>query len=311
MSTSVDCVIDTQPMARQIDTVSGHLQGTTAAVVGMQAAVIQAENDAADQVCANVNKGFYTLIHSQISQKIAKLHSEVDSHVMKLNHLTKQLLGIRKRMERDYSMVTARYVKLFNGLNKNLELRVFNLDRPVVDFILKDAGKISNRSIQLTATVPVSQLESLSASQKIIASNLKYRGMDVIDTMAHFLADMKEQDELTDHILLARKSPGQQEPLMIPVIVSEAAFDQDGSRREIYVTDGISPKCQREISSAATACLPQMTWQEGPVSAEIRHEFTRILEASGLPERVKKTAEELFSAHSIQTLKNVGNELQS
>ena len=91
----IDCVVDTQPMANEINTVSTHINGTTAAVVGMRAAVIQAEEAAAEHVCDNVNKGFYTLIHSQISQKIAKLQSEVDSHIMKLNQLRKQLLSIK------------------------------------------------------------------------------------------------------------------------------------------------------------------------------------------------------------------------
>ena len=85
----IDCVVDTQPMAREIDSVSNHIKGTTAAVVGMQAAVIRAEEEASNHVCENVNRGFYTLIHSQISQKIAKLKSEVDSHLMQLNQQRK------------------------------------------------------------------------------------------------------------------------------------------------------------------------------------------------------------------------------
>ena len=81
--------VDTQPMAREIESVSQKVKGTTAAIVGMRAAVIAAEAEAADHVCNNVNLGFYTLIHSQISQKIARLQSDVDSHLMKLNQCRK------------------------------------------------------------------------------------------------------------------------------------------------------------------------------------------------------------------------------
>ena len=129
----IDCVVDTEPMAREITSVSNHIKGTTAAVVGMRAAVIQAEEEASDHVCENVNRGFYTLIRSQISQKIAKLKSEVDSHLMQLNQQRKQLLAIRSRMERDYNMISNRYLKLFNGLNQNLRQRVFELDRPTIE----------------------------------------------------------------------------------------------------------------------------------------------------------------------------------
>lgn len=311
MASFVDCVIDTEPMAHKIDSVSGHLQGTTAAVIGMKAAVIQAEEEAANHVCNNVNKGFYTLIHSQISQKIAKLHSEVDSHVMKLNQLTKQLHAVKKRMERDYSMVTTRYVRLFNGINKNLEQRVSDLDRPVIDFIQKDAAKISNRSIQLVATVPVSQLESVMDSQKIIASNLKYRGMKAINAMTNFLEDMNEQDDLTRHILLDKKLSAEKEEMLIPIIVSESEFDNLGNKQmSIYISsDGISPNSQREISNAADARLQNVEWRDEDVSAEIKSEFAKMLEESNLSDRIRKMTEELFYSHSFQTIKPIDHEL--
>ena len=99
-------------MAQTVGTVSTHVNGTTAAVVAMKAAVVQAEKEGADHVCEKVNKGFYTLIRSQISQKIATLRSEVDSQLMRLNQQRKQLTAIRQRMERDYQMICGRYLKL-------------------------------------------------------------------------------------------------------------------------------------------------------------------------------------------------------
>ena len=205
----IDCVVDTQPMAQEIDSVSNHIKGTTAAVVGMQAAVIKAEEEASNHVCENVNRGFYTLIHSQISQKIAKLKSEVDSHLMQLNQQRKQLLAIKSRMERDYNMISARYLKLFNGLNQNLQQRVFELDKPTIEFAVKDVDKITNRTRLLPGAVPVVQLESLEMSQRILASNIKYRGLSVINSMKRFLRDMYAQKRLTDQILLPEQTSAQ------------------------------------------------------------------------------------------------------
>ena len=76
--------VDTRPMADEISSVARHVNITTGAIVAMQAAVILAEQKAADHVCKNVNRGFHSLIRSQISQKMAKLQSEVDSHLMQL-----------------------------------------------------------------------------------------------------------------------------------------------------------------------------------------------------------------------------------
>ena len=84
MATLIPCNIDTTPMAAEMQSVSSHVQGTTAAVVTMQSAVIAAENHSANKVCSNVNRGFYTLMCSQISQKIANKHSRVEALLMKM-----------------------------------------------------------------------------------------------------------------------------------------------------------------------------------------------------------------------------------
>src|ERR1700761_9467443 len=127
---SFSYTVDTAPMAAEMHNVTRHVDGTTTAVVAMQVAVIQAENLAADHICANVNRGFYSLIRSQISQKIARLQSEVDSHLTQLRMQSQAIGGIRTRMERDYHMISGRYLKLFNSLNNNLKSRIFELDRP-------------------------------------------------------------------------------------------------------------------------------------------------------------------------------------
>ncbi len=301
----IDCLIDTNPMANEMRSVSRNIQGTTAAIVGMKAAVIKAEQNAADHVCRNVNKGFYTLIHSQISQKIAKLQSEVDSHIMKLNQLRKQLLSIKERMERDYGMISQRYIKLFNGLNKNLEQRVYELDKPIMEFAMKDINTISNRKKHMTATVPTSQKESLSISQKILTSNMKFQGMRVIDSMSRFLMDMKKQDELTQKILLNTSSLEKDACLMVPVIISESRYDKYGNTRldVIPPSEGLSGKAQESICSAISMVAMKFDWQEESLSNEIKSEFSKYLSSSSAPQRVKDMANKLFSSNNVQTIK--------
>lgn len=132
MSHSFDCVVDTNELAHSVNSVKKHVDTTTGAVVAMKVAVIKAEKEGADHVCRKVNQGFYSMIHSQISQKMATLQSRVDAQLMRLNQQRKQLAGIRRRMERDYQMISARYAKLFNALNRNLRQRVTELDRKSV-----------------------------------------------------------------------------------------------------------------------------------------------------------------------------------
>lgn len=301
----IDCVIDTNPMAREISTVSNQIKGTTAAVVSMKAAVIKAEQEAADHVCENVNKGFYSLIHSQISQKIAALQSNVDSHYMRLNQLKRQLIALQGRMERDYGLIAHRYNKLFNGLNKNLQLRVFELDKPTIDFAVKDINSISNRPKLLTSLVPLSQTESLALSQRIIASNMKNRGYQVIESMSQFLGGMKEQKELTDRIMLSSNRVDEDATYMVPVIISESNYDKFGNvRKEVFVNkECLEQRSQEVVRNVMNSTTNDLNWQQEDINAEIKSEFSAFMAASNSSDRVKEMATKLFLSNNYQSIK--------
>lgn len=308
MSSYIDCVLDTEPMAEQIDGVAKHVMGTTAAVVGMKAAVIAAEQEAADHVCANVNRGFYTLIHSQITQKMAKLSSEVESHLLKLGSLSARLLAIKTRMEHDYALVAARYNALFNTLNKNLRTQISALDSPTFDLITKDAARMTLRTAALSATVPVAQTEALAASQRIIASNLKYQGSKAIDTMERFLGDANEQTRTTARILVDDAPAGQgNATLSVPVILCEYVCDNlDTKQCDIYLSnERLAPEATRRMAEAAKELLQNAPWKEQEASEEVKNELMRLLAEDKAPEKVKATARRLFAQHRYNTIWHV------
>lgn len=299
--------VDTYPMAEKIGSVSNHVNATTAAVITMQTAVVLAEAEAADQVCNNVNKGFYTLIRSQISQKLAKLKSEVDSHLMQLNQQRKQLLTIKVRMERDYNMISSRYLKLFNGLNTNLKHRVYELDRPVIDFAIREQEKISNRTKHLTASVPVTQLESLALSQKIIASNVKYRSLNVINSMTRFLGNMSEQKKLTNRILLDTEvKVKKNSTLLIPIIIIEKNYDNLNKIIDISISNvALNKQSQSEIRNAVLPNIENLQWQSTTSeNKDVLSEFSRLLSSSNTSQRVKDVAQRLFLTNNYQKLQN-------
>lgn len=303
MSTTINCHVDTQPMANSLTTVSNKVDQTRGAVIAMQAAVITAEQQAANHVCENVNRGFYTLIRSQISQKMARLKSEVDSHVMNLNQQQKQLLAIRNRMERDYGMICSRYYKLFNAINKSLQQRVFELDKPTINFATRDISTISNRTKQLTATIPIAQLESIATSQRILASNMKFRGQQAINSMNDFLSNLKEQDTLTHSVLMPMRMENEVDTMMVPVIISESNYDHFDNRRiDIAVPDATLTPRSREIVKSAVSST-EMTWQQSkPIDNELKSEFNRVKSQSTASDRVKDLAEKLFLANDFETL---------
>ena len=295
--------VDTRPMAEEMNSVSRHVNGTTGAVVAMQTAVIFAEAKAADHVCDNVNKGFYSLIRSQISQKAAKYKSDVDSHLMQLIQQKSALLSIKTRMQKDYSMIAGRYLKLFNGLNANLRQRVFELDKPTIDFAVKEVDKVSNRVKYLTATIPIVQLESLSASQKIVASNMKYRGWDAIKSMRSFLFEMNNQKKLTDQILINDGRFTGTATVFIPIIICECNRDKADSSVEISVTSvELDNLAKSAIRNAVYAELQKIEWKQAIPNPDVKSEFIQLVGSSSKSQRIKDTVMKLFQSASYQTI---------
>jgi len=296
--------VDTKPMADEMRSVSRHVNATTGAVVAMQTAVIIAEEKAADHVCNNVNKGFYSLIRSQISQKMAKLQSEVDSHLMQLVQQKNALLSIKNRMQKDYNMIASRYIKLFNGLNSNLKQRVFELDKPTIDFAVKEVDKVSNRTKYLTATIPIAQLESLAASQKIVASNVKYRGLNVIKSMRSFLFEMNTQKKLTDQILINDGRYTETATVYIPIVICECNRDKTDTGIEISVSDvELDNISKSAIKNTAFAELNQIEWQaKTSPNTEVKSEFSKLVSSSSKSQRVKDMAMKLFQSNNYQTI---------
>lgn len=295
--------VDTEPMAREMSTVSQHVNATTGAVVAMQTAVVIAESKAAEHVCNNVNKGFYSLILSQISQKMAKLQSEADSHLMQLVQQKKAILGIKKRMERDYNMIAGRYIKLFNGLNANLKQRVFELDKPTIDFSVREVDKISNRKKYLTATIPVNQLESISGSQKIIASNIKYKGFKVINSMKKFIQEMNIQKKITEQILIDDDRFTETASIYVPVAIFELT-NESAEVVDIQLCDvGMDKYTQSSIINKVTTELNKLSWKTSmTVDEDIQSEFSKMLSDSSKSRRINDMALKLFQANSFQTL---------
>ena len=297
--------VDTQPMADEMSSVSRHVNVTTGAVVAMQTAVIAAEAQAADHVCANVNRGFYSLIRSQISQKLAKLQSEVDSNMMQLMQQKNALLGIKTRMQRDYNMIAGRYIKLFNGLNANLKNRVFELDKPTIDFACKEIDKVSNRTKYLTASIPINQLESIAVSQKILASNVKQRGFNVINSMKWFIHEMNIQKKLTDQILIADNGVTKIGTSYIPVVICECNRDRtEHNNIDVIVSDAqINQMARSAIKNTAYTQFPHLIWMKNAAPPkEIYSEFERILAASSSSPRIKELALRLLQSNNYMVI---------
>lgn len=286
MSHYINCTIDTTPMANELSRISKHVNHTTEAVVSMRAAVIAEEKIAADRVCDNVNRGFHTLMLSQVTQKVAQLQSNVNSHLLRLNQQTKQLLAIKDRMERDYQRTAARYTRTFGTLNKELHKRVQELDQPIFKFATVEVQTTSNRMNNLVGTIPIAQSESVALAQTIAISSIKSHGKAVLESSGLFVGQMEDQKALTNRILLDSQQ-SKDANIMSPVLICES----QGANSNAIVVQMPSNLLGTDGSSAVKGIvfqkMTEFNWKESAVSPEVQNEYARLVDESSKSKRVK------------------------
>lgn len=301
MATLIPCSVDTAPMAAELQSVSNHVKGTTAAVVTMQTAVIAAENKGANKVCSNVNRGFFTLMRSQISQKIANKQSRVEALIMQLGQQKRQLLSIKTNMEREYGRIAERYLRIFTSVNKELESRIRQIDQPVFELVNKHMMTSSNRMNALSGWVTTSQVEGITQSQQILVSKMKHNAQVALEKSTEFLSQIGEQRVLTEKVLISNPKGNESKTCQIPVVIWETLNDNSGIPRTEVNTPETLAKIHSDQINNVIRESETLPWG-GDRSSMVAEEFMSIVDSSASNPRVKDMIKKMFASSDYKTV---------
>lgn len=307
--------VDTSPMASEIQSVSHGVNRVSGAVVAMQTAVISAEKEGTEYVCRNVNMGFYSLMHSQISQKIAQLTSTVEAKLLELGQYAAALKNIQSRMTTDYNMISGRYTKLFKSINSNLESRVAELDMPVFKLVDRDVRLVESRRRLNSAQFTVNQLESVLSSQLLAASKVKVDAEMAIESISRYVKDSSIQTKKSDASMQDKRIDSL-EDLFIPVFIVEAASAVGDPTVNYYVARSGNQEIDRNIDTSvheqSVNSVLHGVWAEIDPNdmANVEAEFTQLLLNSTDGERVKDEITKMFNqTKNVQQLNPGTDEL--
>ncbi len=291
--------VDTRPMASEIKSVSKSVNMVSGAVVAMQAAVIEAEKESADHICENVNRGFYSLMHSQISQKIAQLTSTVEVKLMSLMQYANALKNIKGRMQNDYNMISARYGKLFKAINSNLEYRVAELDSAVFRLVDKDIKIADTRTRLNSAQFAVNQVESILTSQLVSNARIKNDADQTLSVVSDYVKCAAEQSVKTQNSMYD-VTVDSVEDIYIPVSVIESTSSECQNTVSFYVAKSGNAEIDRNIEIAVQEQSENSVhadiWADtdSRKKAKVEEEFLKLLADSEEDERVRGQIEKMF-----------------
>jgi hypothetical protein len=296
---NIDCLVDTTPMAKKIQEVGTEVKQTTVAVVAMKTAVIAAEKEGSQHVCQNVNRGFFTLMQSQLATKMAQKKSRTEALLAQLAMQKRRLAEIKTSMENDYRRISARYGRIIGNINKQLEQRIVDLDKPVYKFCTNDIAACSNRKLAVTGIAPLVQKEDVQAAQRITSSVLRSDGEKAIGHLKEFLMEFAKSDnEARRHTI--ESIPAEDNDVYLPFVIMSGTVDDEGTQ-SLYITppeDVAVTVAQRSVREISSHVNTQGWTPTQPVSSEAGKEFQRMLAESALPDRVKKMMKTLSGQSS-------------
>ena len=312
---SYNFTVDTSPMAMEMQSVSRNVNRVSGAVVAMQTAVIAAEQEGAEVVCQNVNRGFYALMHSQLTQKIAQLTSTVEAKLIELGQYAAALKGIQGRMTKDYHMITGRYLKVFNSLNHNLEARIAELDTHVFRLVDRDVKLLDSRIGINSARFAVNQVESVLSSQLISTSRVKRDAEVALANISRYVNDTRIQAKKSDASMYDKKIESM-EDIYVPVSIVESSTAVGSPAVNYYVARSGNPAIDKNIDASVreqsiNSVLHGSWSQVDPeVMSNVAIEFEALLRDFKGDQRQKDEIQRMFAmTKRIQQLNPQNDEL--
>src|SRR5574344_191514 len=292
--------LDTLPMAESIDTVNGHVRNVTGAVIAMQSAVVAEERSASQQICQNVDNGFYILMKSQLSQKIAACSSTMSSKLMLMKKFRIDINHIQEVMQDDYNRICRRYHKQFTALDKALEARGRALDRSAREIGEMQRKMFSKLRDDSCSVICYDRDTQLTAEQSVTAK-VKNKAVRALGAMASDVNGSIAYNRKVEHILKEEKLSSR-EDAFLPVLMVEtdSMFDSTNKVNNVYVAQTNSFSKTDVVANQMQSVASSYEWQ--PVEKEehnqVQNDFMQKCNASGIDERVVKEMVRLFNESS-------------
>lgn len=196
---TVNIDVDTDPFDSSIRNCNGSVGLLTGSVVATEAAQVSSIRDNSRKVGQTIISGFFSTVKSEISQQIMELTSRLEANLVHLKEMAQRCVEKQKQMEVDYNRLLTRYSAVFNDLNKELENRVYELDRPTFKFKeMSDVAASRGMGTDMASTVAVAGAENGRLEAMIGASLAKRQALTAIGKANTFLVKQKTTEKLLD-----------------------------------------------------------------------------------------------------------------
>lgn len=228
-----EVTVATEPFDNSISTASAHVDGLTASVAAMNVANCAAIAQCSDQISDSLINGFYNLIQSDITTKKAESNTAVQTKSALLLEHSKAVQDKHDRMLTDVERERAKFNKVFGELDKELERRITEVNRPAFVLGHKVRDKVIVEPYLSAAASTVDQLGARSGSSgRVAAAGLRQKVSTVLQNLSNSLHNNLVYRHMMRDILWDKSIDKEQQMSYIPV--AYCVFDDIGNAHSVY-----------------------------------------------------------------------------
>lgn len=182
-----DVTVATEPFDTSIENAGMRVDGLTASVTAMSAANCAAIAQSSERISDSIVKGFYDLIKNDITTKQTESNTLLQAKSALLLEHSKAVRDKHDRMLADVERERAKFGKVFKELDRELERRITELDRPAFTLSKKAREGVVVQPYLTMAAETADQLGSAGNRGAVEAAGLRSKVMTVLRNLSSSL----------------------------------------------------------------------------------------------------------------------------
>ncbi len=238
---NVEIDVDTNPLDHRVRECNSTINRLTASVGAMNAAQCAMIASKANQVSDAIIKGFFQSVSADLSAQRMELQQKTESRLILLRKQAETLVSKQKTMQVDYQRTSARYQKLFTELNKELALRIHQINLPVFDVVkmitTQDDRMMHTDLVQTAVTLGK---ESTKATAQLNVAALKRNAMLVLKRVNEYLTISAQSEHTVEK---AEINVQNGDTRYLPAIFYEVMKEGHSRKQYCLMQNGFEQQC--------------------------------------------------------------------
>ena len=245
--------VDSDIFEESVDDCNGTINALSGTVMAMNAAQCEAITQSTENISKSLINGFYSIINSELSSKIATLDSDFKVRIMLLMEQSKEVTNRKHVMDSDYARIASRYHAVFSELDKETNKRIAMLDSKVFSLSENVQKKILSIASDNSAKHYVFAQEGGGYCINMLISGLLRKVRSVLTSMHEYIAQEEVFSATTAHSLNQGAIADRIE-VCIPVVFTACdLLEDEGKLISCYSSDYCSGVDKEQINHKVSA----------------------------------------------------------